>query len=438
MFANASQSRGPEATSMAGLAPAGFGSLFIKAGALGLQMLIGIVLARQLGPQGLGDYALAMVVIHLAAIGLQLGLGDFLVRSLASARPGVAGRRIRAEIGGAVRMVIFAALALLLIALAVDRAVPAWTRSIPVREVVMIAPAVAIAAILSGALRGLGHVLLGQLPDQWIRPLLMLAVLLIGLPNGPSSAADALTAYVLATLGGLGAAVTLVWWVLPSANGPTEARPNPRIMLAMSFPFLVLAGANMLHHHVDVLMIGLLATQTDVGLYRVVVNIADALQAVLLALSIVIAPRIACLHADGDWQALRRLIAVAHRLALLTLAPLAIATAFLASPIIVTLYGLEFLPAQTAVAVAALGKIAYAAVGFAGLILAMSGSPGVATAIILAAILTNIALNALLIPLFGIAGAATATAISQFGINAAALWWLFRGFERRRLAEVAL
>lgn len=427
----------PGDNTMVGLLPAGLGSFAIKAGALSLQVLIGITLARQLGPEGLGAYAVTMAVVHLTAIGLQCGLGDALVRSIAVARAGAASAQIRAQIAAALRIVGCLALVLIMAGLLMTSFAPRWMQDWPLGEGLVIASVIALTAIVSGAMGGLGHVLWGQVPQQWVRPVLMLAGLTLFMPAGATSAHDALIAYAAASLGGLIVALALLLLVLPAADQCRTVRIDFRLMLAGSLPFLALAGAHILHQQADILMVGLLASQTEVGFYRVAINIGDAFQAVLLALSVVIAPRIALLHGRGDWRGLKQLSASAHRLALIVIGPIAIVTALLAGPIVKSVFGTAFEPAHAAVTIVALGKIAYAAVGFAGLVLAMSGHPGLATAITMAAVVLNVGLNALLIPQFGIAGAATATAVSQFAINAVLLWWLIRGLEHRPVAGVA-
>lgn len=177
-------------------------------------------------------------------------------------------------------------------------------------------------------------------------------------------------------------------------------------------------------------MLGVLTTQEQTGLYRVAVQVIDGLGIVLFAISAAIAPQLARLHAQTDWPSIQRILVYSHRAAVLVILPAALVIAGFGRELLTLVFGEEFSAAAGALEILALGKVAYASVGFAGLALSMLGHAGAAAIITLATVMINITLNLYLIPHYGIEGAAVATVVSTFSVNVASQVWIRQVFSR--------
>jgi O-antigen/teichoic acid export membrane protein len=407
----------------------GIGSIGIKAVYFALQFVVGVLLARTLGPKALGIYAFTMALIHVAVILAQFGFPASLVRTIAVGL--VAGERvnIRSHIQSvgfmvlAMSLSIIAALGIYLLTMGsiFDR----QTEKALMAGLPLIA-LLALTATASGAIRGLGYVVKGQLADEIIRPLVLCITLAMFWVSGKTLTPQlAMLAHTVAAA----LALTVAWGlVLKLTWSPPHAsiRMIRTDQLRQSLPFLLLAGAQVLNYQADVLMLGILTEQQDVGQYRVALQIVEGLGVTLFALSVVIAPRLAQFHAKQDWVRLQRLLVYSHRVGAVTMLPLGLGVAAFGAPLIELVFGSAYVPAAGALAILALAKILYATVGFAGLALSMLGRAGMATVVTLATFVMNVGLNLILIPRYGIEGAAIATGVSHLIVNTGGLVWMRR------------
>jgi O-antigen/teichoic acid export membrane protein len=87
--------------------------------------------------------------------------------------------------------------------------------------------------------------------------------------------------------------------------------------------------------------------------------------------------------------------------------------------LMLSLFGLDFTIAFVPLLILLAGQVVNALAGSVGLIMTMTGHQNQAGAIIAASVTANITLNALLIPLLGLAGAAISTAFTMATWNIA-------------------
>ena len=87
--------------------------------------------------------------------------------------------------------------------------------------------------------------------------------------------------------------------------------------------------------------------------------------------------------------------------------------AMLAAPLLLSLFGPDYLEGRIVMAILLVGILAKAMVGPAEVLLSMTGHQKVCAGVYALALTINIGLNIALIPLFGIEGAAIATAVAM-------------------------
>lgn len=161
----------------------------------------------------------------------------------------------------------------------------------------------------------------------------------------------------------------------------------------------------------DIVMLGIMSNDTDVGVYQITVQISKVVSVLLMVFNTVFAPQISRLHHQGKREELKKLYIKATRLlALYSL----IATFLLltCSKIILYIFGTEFLQGQTALILRSVGQFLNISVGGVWLMLSMTGKPKFQMYANIFAFIINIVLNLVLIPVYGINGAAFASMIS--------------------------
>ncbi|MDZ7736301.1 MAG: polysaccharide biosynthesis C-terminal domain-containing protein [Gammaproteobacteria bacterium] len=178
--------------------------------------------------------------------------------------------------------------------------------------------------------------------------------------------------------------------------------------------------------HTDTLMIGVLKSASETGIYHVVSQIAMLVAFMLTAINMVIAPHIARFYESGEFIKLQELVSGGARVAILGAIPFMLVFIFFGYGILAIVFGNEFTTGYTALWILCLGQFFNVAMGSVGLILNMTGHAWYSSAGVAIAALANIVLNALLIPPFGMIGAAVATAISLLIWNILLCWWVYR------------
>lgn len=409
-----------------------FGSLGVKGIYILTQFAVGVMLARLLGPEALGLYAFTIALVQLLVIAAQFGFPAYTVRSVALCAAQKSWLEAKGVIKGAIQLVSLLSLLIVALGLVWVSGLGLKVNGVPQHVFMtglMLVPLLALSATNSGAVRGLGYVVIGQLPDQVVRPLVFLAFLLAIYFSGvkPSSQ-DALLVFGVAVFSSLVVGLAQLIKCLPKQLQQTKAEVHHRHLLKQSLPFMLLAGAQVLNYQADILMLGTLSTKNQVGLYRVALQVADGLGAALFAISVVIAPQIAQLQAHQDWFRIQRVLVYSHRAGTFIMLP-AVLTIFLFSDfLLLMIFGSSFTASSTTLEILVLGKLAYAMVGFSGLALSMLGRAGMATIIALLTTILNVSMNYILIPRYGIEGAAVATISSQFVVNILAILYIAYAF----------
>lgn len=400
----------------------GAGSLLIKVGSMLVGLLLVVVLARTLGPEGYGVYAYVLVLVSLLAIPAQMGLPQLLVRETAKAH----AQGQWDVMLGVWRWSSIAA-GVLSLALILLAGTAAWMLSghFSVLELATLAaglalvPLLALGGLRDAALRGLHHVVQGQLADTILRPVLLILFVTGFLITGQTlTAGTAMGLHVLSAVLAFAAGVWLLHRARPhQLTSVLRPRYEARQWLASTIPLAMNAGMQVLNSHVDILVLGFFASATDVGVYRVVVQGATLVAFSLYALNMVIAPHVVRLYTERDYLRLQRLVTGSARVIFLLTLPLAFVFIFFGESVLTLAVGREYATGYVALAILSAGQLANAAFGSVGLLLNMTGHERDAVRGVGIAVMVNIVLNLILIPPFGLSGAATATAVTLLTWN---------------------
>jgi O-antigen/teichoic acid export membrane protein len=186
---------------------------------------------------------------------------------------------------------------------------------------------------------------------------------------------------------------------------------RPLLLAKDTIPFLLLTVVQGFSTYITIIALGYILTEDQIGQFRVANQISEALNIILLGISVVIAPKITISHAQQNWGDLRYTLIHAHRAGIaLLIVPVIMLTVW-GAPILGIVFGQAYTPAYDAMQILLIGKLIYCLFGFSGLVLAVTGEASKAT---LATTFSTLFMMLLLYPLvayFGITGAALAHAI---------------------------
>jgi O-antigen/teichoic acid export membrane protein len=397
----------------------------------GVTVLVTLLLARVLGAAGFGVFSYGIAWAALLGVPAMLGLEQLVVRGIAAAEAQKDAGRTRGMVAWSVRTVAVVSCASAVVggaAIALTGAIPPGGE-LAFWVAMVLVPLTALARVIQAAVRGLEHVVAGFLPELAVMPVVSLALVGLGvvLLGRDFDAVSAVSAHVLAALVGLLSAAWLIRNRIPRHVRRAVPVVDRREWLAAAMPLLFISGAHVINRQTDVVMLGVLDGVAAAGIYAVAARGVQLISFVTYAVNAPLAPRVAALHATNDAAALQRVVTTSARVILGVSVPLG-GLFIILGPWLLGFFGEEFVAGYPALVILSLGLVAGAAAGPAGVTLLMTGHErGAAVGTGIGAVV-NVALNLLLIPQFGLTGAATATATATALTGVIHIWMV-----RRRL-----
>lgn len=290
-----------------------------------------------------------------------------------------------------------------------------------------ILPIFAFVRLQSSILRGLQQIVVSQVPDTLMRPLLLLAVLV----GAYLFSEDKLTAPQIMALRGviavivLGYSIHVVLRALPNAVRHGAAAYEFRSWMQRAIPLFGMGLLSMIHSRADVLMLGALRGVEEVASYSVALLLASLAILILASANTALAPAFAELFASGDLDRLQQRVTRTTRAVLLASLPLVL-TLGLFGQFFLSIFGPEYVQAYPALLILLVGQCANLVSGPNSILLVMTGQerPAVTGSAVGAGL--YVILNLLLIPSWGMIGAALATTLSMITWTMLLNWFAWK------------
>ena len=395
-----------------------------KAAGRGSGFLAHMLLARVLGPALYGVFGVGWTIFQLVSLTASLGLEHGAVR-YASRHLG----RDPERLAGVLRRSLILALGSgLLFAAGLALAAPLLARrvfSMPALAPVLLGLAAGVVLavgtrVAAAATRVSQRMRYSTLAEDLVLPVGHLLLLAVFLAIGWRLAAG-VAAPVLAQALAFAVALGALRLLFPAVSSPVRAaEPSTGRLLGFSISAALSGLLGMLTILADRLLVGIYLPEAQAGIYVAASQIALLFAVVLSALNTVLAPMVAELHGRGEVRQLESLYRTCTRWGLYLTTPLfLVVLAFPAD--VLALLGEGFAPGAVPLAILAAGQMANLGTGAVGLILVMSGRQNRLLTLSALALGTNVVLNVLWIPRYGLAGAALATALSLGALFSAAL-----------------
>ena len=405
-----------------------FGVLLMRISQTALVFVLSVALARTLGVEKFGIYALCISIVQLLTIPAMAGGQQMLIRETAAYK----AKQLLPFLRGVTRRVLQISTFLSIILTFSAAGVGYFTIDdrqtlIPYLVSLTLIPLLACLRLQVARLIGLRHVLSGQAIESF-QPILLLLLIwpMYALLHQGLAPELVILARIFVAAFLLVAAFSILRKVELGQTRQVHPKYETKKWLASMIPFAFAGSMQVLNREISVVGLGLLQDAESVGLFRVAQRGAELVSFGLIAVNMAIAPIISELFTKGELQRLQRLI---HRSALAVLTFAVIVTIGLVwkgSMLISAVFGQEFAPAYVPLIILCLGHLINAGMGSVGLILNMTGlerynAQGVAISAFL-----SIILNMTLIPIWGFFGAAIATSMSLIVWNVLLFIFLYK------------
>jgi O-antigen/teichoic acid export membrane protein len=390
---------------------------------LALGFLSTVVLARFLGASGLGIYAWAYALTAALQILGALGMDRLATREIAGAVARGSWDRAASFLYVAPRAAACGSVALAALTAGVCALTLPSERLAPALIALAFLPALALTSVRLGVLVGLGHVATSRLPDDLLRPLLFTVALTVGWQLGlvPETASVAIAIQAVAVVAALLAGGFMLRRALPREIRAARASPRYRAELREALPLMLVNGAAITLTQIDLILVGAICAPREAGIYALATRIGQVVGLAEYAVNVAFMPVVARLYAQEDLPRLQRGAARVAGSGFLLAAVVAVPVAAFA-PQLVSLFGTSFDDAATPLRLVALSFLISAAAGQNGTILAMTGRTRAVLNGSAVALVSNVALNAVMIPLWQVNGAAVAWVLSVIIWNAVLAW----------------
>ncbi len=388
--------------------------------------LFKIYLARVLGAEALGIYALGMTIVGLLGIFNALGLPYSAVRFVASYTATGKFDLLRGFLVRSIALLLFFNLllggAVLLIGPWVAVHIyhtPALNRYLGLFALIMIFGA--LTGFLGQVLTGYKDVARRTVITSFIgNPLTMvftLGLVAAGLGLWGYIFAQAASAFVVIVLLGFA-----VWKLTPRAARAFSGRLASIEKDVISFSAVVFAmdSLGFVMSQADKILIGFYLNARELGIYAMAAAMVAFVPTVLQSVNQIFSPTIADLHARGQGELLGRLFQILTKWILGLTLPLGCVIIVFARELM-RIFGPDFEAGWPILIIGTLGQLINCGVGSVGYLLLMSGQQRrlIRIQAVMAAVMVGLSL--LLIPRWGLTGAALAAAVTNAVSN---VWYL--------------
>ncbi|MBU7017910.1 MAG: flippase [Theionarchaea archaeon] len=197
-------------------------------------------------------------------------------------------------------------------------------------------------------------------------------------------------------------------------------------LFLFSLPLFGTVFVGQLMKWTDVLMLGRFTSADMVGLYNGAIPICLLIPIFLSSAGFIFVPVLSALYSQGHLSEMKKTYAVITKWIFSATLPLFLVIFVFPQPVLTFLFRAEYQEASTALRILSTGYMFHVLMGPVGQNLVIFGRPRLIMINNCVGLVINIMMNWILIPLYGINGAATATALMYVGLNLMALFQVYR------------
>lgn len=395
-------------------------AFLLKTVSTGLAFINQIILARILGAGGIGEVLLAVSIVKVFGLIGKFGMEEAMMRVVSSYIEKDDETRLRGALSFALRLCFFVSVILGLFVWSCSGFISmnmfhseGLSRLLPFAAVAI--PVSVMCEVIGGILKGFKETFKALLP-QFGLSLFMRILIFLYLSMNVSDPIYAIYAFIA---GESLALVLAAFFLRQKTVGIKKIPPTWEYSKILNIAYtMIFTGFSVyLFTQADLWMVGMLTSTEDVGVYGVSAKLVNLIAFPIGALSAIIPSLISSIHTSGNLDELRRVVRESARWTLSIAMPIILVLTLEGDIILKYVFGEKFVYGYTALLILAVGQIINTGAGLVGFFLQMTGGHKVYMKITIFFSIANVILNFMLIPHFGIYGAAFSTAICLAMIN---------------------
>ncbi len=390
------------------------GSGVVQLGGMAFTILLGVQLARILGPVNYGVYGVAMAFVSLLGAPAQAGLPIFATREAARAAADGSRTNLNTLFKWFVPRVLFFSVGTCLISLSciflVDASWFAGHITVIISSGLLIV-FLSMSAVFSALLRGVGANVLGQSLDLVVKPACTAAlVFAVYSATRTLQVGSALTLQLLAT-GMCVAAAAAIFLARARGQAQRDQKYDPGKWRRVTSAFTAHSLLAVLNGNYPVIIAGLVAAATDVGVLRVALSASALLALPGSIANIATLPIVARQSAEGDRAAVATTLGHTTLAAVATTAIGLLIVILFGRPLIGILFGKAYLEAYLPLLILGFANLLVVCFGIAGSYLNMTGREMIVVKAFGISVPIGLLSSLILGKIFGISGVAAGAVI---------------------------
>lgn len=392
-------------------------SFFIQVSSVAILFFTNLLLARIMSTTEYGIYSFAFSFASLVSVVATCGFTMLLVREVASYKTTSGWNYVKGLLLISQRSVWVFSLLAACICFSVFFFFPGVIDQEEYATMVAITmfsiPMFSIILVNQSVLNGMHEIPLSQVAEKFVRPFVLLVIVLFyWYLFGMQLKLDAL---VFINLFSFAIALLLTYYFLYRRLFPKirDVEPvNEKLAWKNSLVyFMLLMGVSMINTRIDIVMLGFMSNAKDVAVYNVSVKLSEFIAFAFYVVGFSLNPAITRLYKENNMQKLQHVVTKSIRIVFLAALPLTLLFVF-AGDKVLQYWGDDYKEGYAALVILSINQLINVITGPVGGILVMTGHEKKVFICSAATATLNIILVSILVPLYGVEGAAIAAATS--------------------------
>ena len=397
-----------------------------------------IALARILGAGGVGEVILAVTVIRISVQIAKFGMEEAVMKFI----PVYIGEndvpRLKGTIFFALKFCLLVSILFMFLIIGASKFISinifdseGLLKLLPLIAVSI--PLWAIRDVIGGILRSHKEALRSFIPEMFVSPVFRLGIFLV-LALWGASPMDAIVAFVI---GEILAVITSIIFLKGRIKElkPERTECDHGKILGVAYTIIFTSMSVLLYTQADIWIIGMYMPTEIVGIYGISSKLVLLVYFPMLAFAAIVPPLISSIYVSGNAEELEKMVGESTRWILSLAMPIILILLFEGKLLLEHAYGPEFAAGYTVLLILIAGQVIKAFAGLTGVILQMTGGHKVYMKVNIVWGIINIVLNILLVPRYGMIGAAAATAFSLSMIDIICIFIIYKRLSLVTLAK---
>ncbi|MBI5056302.1 MAG: flippase [Nitrospirae bacterium] len=379
-----------------------------------------IAMTRTVGPSIFGVFNLANIITWIAQIFSSAGLNEGLLRFVAFYKGKDDNQRLKGAIVFGTKITFSLSLALtLIIFFCADYMAEQFfhdkSLGLAIKILIISLPFLTLGELWLKVIQSFQVIKYQVYIQKFYQPMIkltaMVVLFLIGLKLG-----GILAASVISILAGFIFSFYYLIKIFPVYKRLPVPIYEKKELMAFSLPMSLTQLMGVVTFYIDSLMLGYFKTPVEVGVYSAVVRVAILVLLPMTSFNSIFAPMISESYSKGETTKLENLFKTTTKWTFILSFPLFLLFVLFAESIM-KIFGEGFAVGAAALIILGTGELINSGVGSVGYMLMMTGKAKIVLFNSLVFLSMNVILNYLLIPRYGVVGAAAATGSSIAFVN---------------------